>query len=346
MGETIKSYKGFNKDMTCRGFQYEEGKEYETDRAEACKCGFHACEMPLDTFKYYKPSESIYHEVEQSGEFSKDSDNSKVASTKIKIGAKIGIKGLVKAQIDFIFNRVKWKDDSDNATSGYRSSAATSGNGSSAATSGEESSAATSGYWSSAATSGEESSAATSGYWSSAATSGDWSSAATSGDWSSAATSGEESSAATSGYRSSAATSGEESSAATSGDWSSAATSGYRSSAATSGNGSSAATSGDWSSAATSGYRSSAATSGNGSSAATSGEESSAATSNKNAIAVACGKNAKAKGVIGSYIVLTEWNDEADTLISAQMVRIDGENYKDDTFYMMRNGEIIEVMDD
>ena len=328
MSEIIKSYKGFNKDMTCTPngvtFQYAEGGEYETERAEVCECGFHACEMPLDTFKYYQPSKSEYHEVEQSGDISKNFGDSKIASTKIKIGAKIGIKGLVKAQIDFVFDKVK-RNNSDNATSG------------------EESSAATSGDWSSAATSGDGSSAATSGDGSSAATSGYRSSAATSGNGSSAATSGEESSAATSGYRSSAATSGDGSSAATSGYRSSAATSGDWSSAATSGDGSSAATSGDWSSAATSGYRSSAATSGNGSSAATSGEESSAATSNKNAIALACGKNAKAKGVIGSYIVLTEWNEKADTLISAKMVQIDGEIYKADTWYKIKNGEIVEV---
>ena len=265
MSEIIKSYKGFNKDMTCTSngvtFQYAEGEEYETERAEVCDCGFHACEIPLDTFKYYQPSKSEYHEVEQSGDISKNFGDSKIASTKIKIGAKIGIKGLVKAQIDFVFDKVK-RNNSDNATSGEESSAATSG---------------------------------------------DWSSAATSGNRSSAATSGEESSAATSGNGSSAATSGNRSSAATSGDWSSAATSG------------------------------------NGSSAATSGEESSAATSNKNAIALACGKNAKAKGVIGSYIVLTEWNEKADTLISAKMVQIDGEIYKADTWYKIKNGEIVEV---
>lgn len=63
MAEIIKSYKGFNKDMTCRGFQYEE------ETADACHSGFHACEYPLDCFNYYSPNESVYHEVEQSGEF-------------------------------------------------------------------------------------------------------------------------------------------------------------------------------------------------------------------------------------------------------------------------------------
>ena len=68
MGEVIKAYKGFNKDMTCRDFRYEEGKEYEEERAKACNCGFHACEYPLDCLGYYDPAHSVYREVEQSGE--------------------------------------------------------------------------------------------------------------------------------------------------------------------------------------------------------------------------------------------------------------------------------------
>ena len=99
MGECIKSYKGFNKDMTCRGKQYDEGKEYEEEYAEACEYGMHACEYPLDCFGYYSPNESVYHEVEQSGEISRHSDDSKIASTKMKIGAEISIAGLVKAAI-------------------------------------------------------------------------------------------------------------------------------------------------------------------------------------------------------------------------------------------------------
>ena len=101
----MKAYKGFNKDMTCRGFQYEIGKEYETDKAKTCECGFHACEYPLDCFGYYSPAESRYCEVEQSGEISKNGGDSKVASSKIKIGAEIGIKGLIKAAFEYTKER-------------------------------------------------------------------------------------------------------------------------------------------------------------------------------------------------------------------------------------------------
>ena len=132
MSDVITTYKGFNKDMTCRGFQYEEGKEYETEKAKACNEGFHACEYPLDVFKYYKPSESVYHIVEQSGEIDRDSDDSKVASTKIKIGASINIAGLVKAAIEYTTSRVKKISGNDerhgaSSNTGYRGASSNTG---------------------------------------------------------------------------------------------------------------------------------------------------------------------------------------------------------------------------
>lgn len=100
----MKAFKGFNKDLTCRGYQYEEGKEFHTERAECCDTGFHACEYPLDCFGYYDPAHSVYHEVELSGEMDKSGDNTKVCATDIKIGARLSIAGLVK-----MANR-RWRD--------------------------------------------------------------------------------------------------------------------------------------------------------------------------------------------------------------------------------------------
>ena len=140
MGEVIKSYKGFNKNMTCRGFQYEEGKEYEEEIVEVCDHGFHVCEYPLDCLNYYYPNESVYHEVEQSGEIQKHNDDTKVASTKIKIGAEISIAGLVKAAIEYTVKRVKKDAESDekhgasSATGDYGASSATGDCGASSAT--------------------------------------------------------------------------------------------------------------------------------------------------------------------------------------------------------------------
>ena len=112
MEEVIKSFKGFNPDMTCKVFQYKEGESYEEYTAIVCKKGFHACEYPLDCFKYYNPAESVFHEVEQSGKIDRDGDT-KTASTKIKIGAEINIAGMVKAAIEYTVNRANKETGSD-----------------------------------------------------------------------------------------------------------------------------------------------------------------------------------------------------------------------------------------
>ena len=126
------NYKGFNTDMTCRGFQYEEGKEYNGKIAEVCKSGFHACEHPLDCLSYYSPCNSVYHEVEQSGVISKSDDDSKIASSSIKIGARMSIAGLVRAAIEFTKSKTTQK--SDQATGYYGASSATGSYGASSAT--------------------------------------------------------------------------------------------------------------------------------------------------------------------------------------------------------------------
>ena len=191
----MRAYKGFavasDGTISCRGHQYVEGETYVHDGpVELCVAGYHACPMPLDTLRYYRPITSAYHEVEVGDDAQGDGD--KVVAGRIKIGARLSIADLVKAHVDLVQDR----------TPRDRSAAATSGDRSTAAASGDRSTAATSGYNTTAATSGYESTAATSGY---------NSTAATSGDNSTAATSGYKSTAATSGYKSTAATSGDES---------------------------------------------------------------------------------------------------------------------------------------
>ena len=170
MGEVIKSYKGFNKNMTCRGFQYEEGKEYEEESVEVCDHGFHACEYPLDCLNYYYPNESVYHEVEQSGEIQKHNDDTKVASTKIKIGAEISIAGLVKAAIEYTVKRVKKDAESDekhgasSATGDYGASSATGTCGASSATGTCGASSAT-GYKGASSATGDYGASSATGYY-------------------------------------------------------------------------------------------------------------------------------------------------------------------------------------
>ena len=118
----MKAYKGFNADMTCRGFQYKEGETFETPNAEVCACGFHACLNPIDCFDYYGPgTKAVYHEVELDGQIDTRSDgDTKVSATKIKIGARLSIAGLVKAAFDFV--RAKCTNE-NNAEPGKAASA-------------------------------------------------------------------------------------------------------------------------------------------------------------------------------------------------------------------------------
>ena len=242
MSEVIKSYKGFNRDLTCRGKQYEVGKEYEEDRAQSCECGMHACEYPLDCFSYYDPAHSVYYEVEQSGDLSRRGDDSKVASTKMKIGAEINIAGMVKASINYIRERIKEEKGSDDD---YGASSATGNCGASSAT-------------------------------------------------------------------------------------------GYKGASSATGN-----------------YGASSATGDKGASSAT-GDKGASSAKDPESIAIAWGYKGRVSGVKGSFLVLADWEgDESEywkpdtwKLKGAKMVRVDGEHIKENTWYTMRNGKIVEVTED
>ncbi len=193
MSNKIETFKGFDQELRCRGFQYEIGQDYDHEGdVRACNAGFHGCERPLDVLAYYPPATSRYCKTEQSGVLSRDTEDSKVASSHIKIGAEIGIAGLVKAQIEYVKSHTTMEHTDPKmatagnygaATAGY-SGAATAGNYG-AATAGYRG-AATAGYRG-AATAGDrgaatagDSGAATAGY-SGAATAGNYG-AATAGD--------------------------------------------------------------------------------------------------------------------------------------------------------------------
>ena len=317
----METYKGFNKNMTAKnGYKYEEGKEYEEEKAVACECGFHACEYPLDCFRYYSQANSVYHIVEQSGELSKNSSDTKVASTKIKIGAEISIAGRVKAAIEYTKEKAKPESDAtgycgaSSATGNYGASSATGNCGASSATGNKGASSATGYYGASSAT----------GYYGA--------------------------SSATGNYGASSATGNKGASSATGNKGASSATGDYGASSATGYKGASSATGYKGASSATGDYGASSATGNCGASSAT-GYKGSAIAGDPESIAVAWGYKGKAKGVIGSYLVLADWEgnennfwtQEEWSLKGAKMVRVDGEKIKANTWYMMENGEVVEV---
>ena len=166
----MKACKGFDKNLRCRGFQYEVGGEYTEETAELCNRGPHACENPLDTLRYYRPGDSRYCEVEIEDNGQRSSYDSKVCGKHIKIGAEIGLKGVINAGVRFVFD--KCESATEENASGERGNAAASGWRGNAAASGVMGNAAASGWRGNAAASGVSGNAAASGWSGNAAASG------------------------------------------------------------------------------------------------------------------------------------------------------------------------------
>ena len=237
--EIIKSYKGMDRNMKCRDFQYEIGKTYETENAYACACGFHACESPLDVLNYYPPCDgNRYFAVEQSGTLSREGDDSKVASTKLTICAEIGIPGLAKAHVEWVKNRLN-KDEVKTNT-GDRSAATNTGNYSAATNTGNQSAATNTGYQSAATNTGDQSAATNTGNQSAATNTGDRSAATNTGNYSAATNTGDRSAATNTGYQSAATNTGNYSAATNTGNYGTAEVSGKSSVAVAIGGGSKA----------------------------------------------------------------------------------------------------------
>ena len=291
----MKCYKGFDKDLKCRGFQYEIGKEYEENAADICHKGFHACENPMDVFGYYNPADSRYCEVDLDTNEQTEEDSKRVGK-KIKIETEIGLSGLIQAGVKFILEKVDFKSAKESNT-------------------------------------GEQSAATNTGARSAAMSAGRQSAATNTGRQSAATSTGEQSAATNTGARSAAMNTGEQSAATNTGNWSAATNTGYQSAATNTGNQSAATNTGYQSAATNTGARSAATNTGYQSAATVGGAES---------IAVVTGYGSKAKGAVGCWLVLTE-RDEKMHILGVQAVCVDGETIKADTFYMLKNGAIIEV---
>lgn len=134
----MNGYKGFGNDFKCRGFQFEPGKTYEHDgEARACASGFHFCESPFDVWTYYPPSDSRFAKVDGMGKTDKNGEDSKVACTKLHVGAEISLNAFVNAGVKFILDRVTPEKKETNT--GYQSASTNTGNWSAATVEGKES---------------------------------------------------------------------------------------------------------------------------------------------------------------------------------------------------------------
>ncbi|EKA7106763.1 hypothetical protein OL205_000666 [Salmonella enterica] len=182
MTKEIVTFKGFNKDLTCRGFQFAIGETFHHDgKVEACGSGFHACECPFDVFSYYPPAESRYAETISFGVTDREEGgDTKIASASITIKAELTLPQFIQRGIEWIWSKID-KSLEQQIMTGYRSAATNTGNRSAATNTGDWSAATNTGYQSAATNTGYQSAATNTGYQSAAEVSGSQSVAASLG---------------------------------------------------------------------------------------------------------------------------------------------------------------------
>ena len=296
----MKAYKGFDRNMRCRGFQFEEGKTYEEDKAELCKTGFHACTNPLDVWWYYPPTDGCeYHEVElEEVKEERNNADSKVCGKRIRIGAKLGIEGIVNAFVSMCTKKT---------TGGKNAQSALIDNGKNFEQIGS---------------------------------SEDWARIASSGDRACIASSGEWASIGSSGYETRIGSSGNRACVGLSGNRACIGSSGYRACIGSSGNEAQIGSSGNGVRIASSGDGARITSSGDGAQIASSGDGTQIKTLRPNCVMMCAGRVNRAKGKIGSWIVLTEWINGEPNVVAK---RIDGTSIKADVWYTLKGGQLQEV---
>jgi hypothetical protein len=182
---TLTAFKGFDKDLKCRYFQFEVGKSYAHEGPVViCESGFHSCEDPLDVWSYYDPFDSRFAEVEVSGTLACHDGDSKIASATIIIKAELSLP-------KFISKAIKWAFDKTKVDSGDYAKNASSGDSATNASSGRSAKNASSGNYAKNASSGDYAKNASSGDYAKNASSGDYAKNASSGDYATNASSGD-----------------------------------------------------------------------------------------------------------------------------------------------------------
>ena len=325
---SIIGFKGFDKDLSCRGFQYEVGKTYDLKgEVECCKRGFHFCENPLEVFYYYPPCTSRFCQVEGGGSVDKLGSDSKVAASHIHISEEIGLNGLIDEGVKYILNKVELNHKKDQTTREK----------SVASTTRDQSAAICTGSYSSATSTGNYSVSTNSGHQSLATSTGNYSVSTNSGAQSVAANTGNHSASTNNGYHSAAINVGDCSVATNTSRYSVSANTGFYSVSINSGNDSLATNTG---------YKSSATSSGKQSAAISIGDKSLATVQGNESVAIVTGKDSMACGTLGSWIVLTERGDfdgEINPIKEVKAFKVDGVNIKENTFYRLINGKAVEV---
>ena len=337
MEEKIIAYKGFNKDLTCRGFQYEIGKEYEEKEVSVCESGFHACENPLDVLDYYDDMlNNRFCKVEQSGTIKKE--NHKQASSKIKIVAEIGFTGLFKAGIEWIkeitnpthiIDETKGKNDKDKIGS--------SGVSAQIGSSGVSAQIGSSGGYAKIGSSGDYAQIGSSGGFAKIGSSGDYAQIGSSGGFAKIGSSGGSAKIGSSGGYAKIGSSGGFAKIGSSGDYAQIGSSGGSAKIGSSGG---------FAKIGSSGVSAQIGSSGDYAQIGSSGDYAQIDSTGEDSVICCAGGNSVVKAKKGSWITLSEWKyskeKERFVPICVKTEFVDGERIKEDTWYKLINGEFVE----
>ncbi|EBB9385885.1 hypothetical protein COQ28_03375 [Salmonella enterica] len=316
MTKEIVTFKGFNKDLKCRGFQFAIGETFHHDgKVEACGSGFHACECPFDVFSYYPPAESRYAETISFGVIDREEiGDTKIASASITIKAELTLPQFIQRGIEWIWSKIDKSLEQQIMT----------GNRSAATNTGDRSAATNTGNRSAATNTGNRSAATNTGNWSAATNTGDRSAATNTGDRSAATNTGDRSAATNTGNRSAATNTG---------NWSAATNTGDQSAATNTGN---------WSAATNTGDQSAATNTGNWSAATNTGNWSAAEVSGSQSVAASLGIEGKARASEGGAIVLC-YRDKNGELIHIRASKVGENGIMPNTWYQLNeDGEFVE----
>ncbi|ENW78376.1 hypothetical protein F909_04065 [Acinetobacter sp. ANC 3929] len=335
--ETITTYKGFDKDLKCRGFQYEIGKTYKHEgEVKACGSGFHACEHPLDVLGYYPPSQSRYAVVEQSGDLSReDGGDTKVSSREISIKFEIGIADLVKFAIDYTFSKCTPIDaESPASATGNQGAASATGNRGAASATGNRGAALATGNRGAASATGNRGAASATGEYGAASATGEYGAASATGYQGAASATGNQGAASATGYQGAASATGNQGAASATGN---------RGAASATGNQGAASATGNRGAASATGYRGAASATGYRGAASATGEYGAASATGKHSVACGLGWNNKAMACESGAIVLTYRNTQ-DEIIHIRASKVGENGIKANTWYQLdENCEFVEV---
>ena len=336
--EPITSFKGFDKNLQCRGFQFELGKTFihEGD-VRACNSGFHACEYPLGVFNYYSPAKSRFAVVEQTGELSRGGGVSKVSSRAIHIKEEIGIQALITAALEFIMSRC---DPASSAhATGYMSASSATG---------EMSASSATGYMSASSATGYRSASSATGDRSASSATGDRSASSATGYSSASSATGGRSASSATGYSSASSATGDMSASSATGGRSASSATGDMSASSATGDRSASSATGDMSASSATGYRSASSATGDMSASLTTGFESHSEIlpypdgNPMNAIAIAAGGDSWARAPEGCAIVLC-YRDHDGKIIHVRASKVGENGVKPNVWYSLdENGEFVE----